>query len=93
MAVPNYNTKFAQQLMAQAQQQNNGSAMGGLASVLQQALGGYMMGEDQRQSGAANQAMMRGLTEQWSDPSKAVAAVPDALDEDMAMIEGRTQPI
>lgn len=88
MAVPNYNTKFAQQLMAQAQQQNNGSAMGGLASVLQQALGGYMMGEDQRQSGAANQAMMRGLTEQWSDPSKAVAAVPDALDEDMAMIEG-----
>lgn len=49
------------QLLQSQPNYNNGSKTGGLASILQQALLGYMMGRDQGQQTDANKALMAGL--------------------------------
>lgn len=43
---------------------NNGTLPGGLATILQQALLGYVAGKDQRDQTAANQAFVKGMSPQ-----------------------------
>lgn len=49
-------------LLANQPNYNNGTTMGGLASILQQALMGYMIGKDRSQQTEANQALIKGMT-------------------------------
>jgi hypothetical protein len=61
-------------LIQQANKANNGSTLGGLASVLNQGMAGYRMGQDKRQRGAVNQAVAEEMQKKFSPKVKGRAA-------------------
>ena len=62
-------------LIQQSIRANNGSVAGGLASVLNQGLAGWRMGQDRRQRGATNKAMAEAYSKDYAAPVKGRAAV------------------
>jgi hypothetical protein len=61
-------------LIQQANKANNSSTLGGLASVLNQGMAGYHMGQDKRQRGAVNQAVAEEMQKKFSPKVKGRAA-------------------
>ena len=70
-------------LIQQANKANNSSTLGGLASVLNQGMAGYHMGQDKRQRGASTAAMNKALAAKpWIDPNTAkTAGQIDEMDD------------
>jgi hypothetical protein len=51
----------------------------GLAQLARMGLSGWMMGEDQRDYAAANEAMTRGMTQPWINPDTGAATIPQRM--------------
>lgn len=85
--VTSSNRVLAQMLSQNSRSANNGSDLGGLAHVLQQALAGYMMGKDGRDQTAAYEAMGKGMSAKpWTPPDDRIAMGPSGTpDGDMWM--------
>tara|TARA_R110000824_G_scaffold148589_3_gene318457 strand:+ start:14 stop:1516 length:1503 start_codon:yes stop_codon:yes gene_type:complete len=80
-------------LIQQAGKANNGSITGGLASVLNQGMAGYRMGQDKRQRGAANTAIAEAMGKQYSAPVKGRAAeLVGSIDNESIMADPDEYP-
>jgi len=80
-------------LIQQANNANNSSTLGGLASVLNQGMAGYYMGQDKRQRGAVNQVVAEEMAKKYSAPVAGKAAeLIGSIDNESIMADPDEYP-
>tara|TARA_R110000796_G_scaffold41618_1_gene102879 strand:- start:2013 stop:3575 length:1563 start_codon:yes stop_codon:yes gene_type:complete len=80
-------------LIQQANKANNSSTLGGLASVLNQGMAGYHMGQDKRQRGAVNQVVAEEMAKKYSAPVAGKAAeLIGSIDNESIMADPDEYP-
>ena len=70
------NNRFAQALLQADPSINNGTVAGAAATIAKMGLAGWMMGQDARDSRAASEGMMRGMSAKpWVNPDTGSATI------------------